>query len=145
MEEIIVLVILLAVGYFAGVYFEKQHYQSIRAREKATLHLPMINFGAKQPLPPASDAALFAGTVVISSDYFKTFLLALRNLVGGRVLAYESLLDRGRREALLRMKEEAIAWGATQILNVRFETSTIGNGQQGIISIEVIAYGTGIR
>ena len=72
--------------------------------------------------------------------------MALRNILGGRVVAYESLLDRGRREALLRVKEQAIAWGATEILNVRYETSTIGgNNQKGIAAIEVIAYGTAIR
>ena len=44
------------------------------------------------------------------------------------------------------MKEQAIAWGATEILNVRYETSTIGgNNQKGIAAIEVIAYGTAIR
>ena len=63
------------------------------------------------------------------------------------MVAYESLLDRGRREAILRMKEQAIAWGATQVINVRLETSSIGKqtGGKGLVSIEVIAYGTGIK
>jgi len=144
--SIFVVLVLLAVGFFSGVYVEKKHYENIKKRERETLHVPVVTFGAKQPLPEARDAQMFVGSVVISSDYFKTFVLALRNLVGGRVVVYESLLDRGRREAILRMKEEAIAWGATQVLNVRFETSTIGgNSNQGPVSIEVIAYGTGIR
>ncbi len=48
---------------------------------------------------------------------------------------------------MLRMKESAIAWGATQILNVRLETSNIGSqgGEQGLVAIEVIVYGTGIK
>lgn len=62
-------------------------------------------------------------------------------------MAYETLLDRGRREALLRMKEQAIEWGATQILNVRLETSSIwgAEGKQSVGNVEVIAYGTGIK
>jgi uncharacterized protein YbjQ (UPF0145 family) len=144
--SIFVVLVLLAVGFFSGVYVEKKHYESIKQRERQTLHVPVVTFGAKQALPEAREAQMFVGSVVISSDYFKTFVLALRNLVGGRVIVYESLLDRGRREAILRMKEEAIAWGATQVLNVRFETSTIGgNSNSGPVSIEVIAYGTGIR
>ncbi|NER32314.1 MAG: YbjQ family protein, partial [Symploca sp. SIO1C4] len=42
----------------------------------------------------------------------------------------------------LRMKEQAMAWGATQVVNVRMETTNIGTNSNGI---EVIAYGTGIR
>ncbi|NEQ96087.1 MAG: YbjQ family protein [Cyanothece sp. SIO2G6] len=145
MGDLIVVLILLAIGYGFGSYAERQHYKSIREREKATLHVPIMTFGAKQSLPPAKETALFVGSVVVASDYFKTFALALRNLVGGRVLSYESLLDRGRREALLRMKEEAIAWGATELANVRINTSSLSQGGQGMISIEVIAYGTGIR
>ena len=149
MEDLIPIItalILLAVGFFSGVYVEKKHYESIKERERQTLHVPVVTFGAKQALPEAGEAQMFVGSVVISSDYFKTFVLALRNLVGGRVVVYESLLDRGRREAILRMKEEAIAWGATQVLNLRLETSTIGgNSNKGTVSIEVIAYGTGVR
>ena len=84
---------------------------------------------------------------MVSADYFKMFASSLRNLVGGRVVVYESVLDRGRREAILRMKEQAIAWGATQVFNVRLETSTISqpNGGRGLTAIEIVAYGTGIR
>ncbi|MEA5470563.1 YbjQ family protein [Spirulina sp. 06S082] len=70
----------------------------------------------------------------------------MTELSGGRVTVYETLLDRARRESLLRLKEEAIAWGATQVLNVRYETATIGNSsKQGVASLEVIVYGTAIR
>ena len=147
MIDLIILIILVSVGYLAGSYFEQKHYISIRKREKQTLHVPVVTFGKKQMLPEASDAQLFMGSVVVSADYFKIFAFALRNLVGGRVVVYESLLDRGRREAMLRMKENAIAWGATQIFNVRYETSNIGNqaGRNGLVAIEVMAYGTGIK
>jgi uncharacterized protein YbjQ (UPF0145 family) len=150
MEFLIQLIIflgLLGVGYFVGIHYEKKHYVDIRLREKRTLHVPMMSFGAKTALPQANDAALFTGSVVISSDYFKTFTATLVNIIGGRIVVYESLLDRGRREALLRMKEDAIAWGATQVINVRFETSNISeaNSQNSMVAIEVMAYGTGVR
>ncbi|RKZ76417.1 MAG: YbjQ family protein [Gammaproteobacteria bacterium] len=146
--QILFFVVLLILGYFWGRYFEKRHYKSILRREKKTLNIPIVNFGAKQSLIDVQEAALFAGSVVISIDYFKMISAAFRNLVGGRVTVYESLLDRGRREALLRMKEDAIKWGANQILNVRLETATIGGSSgnnSGPGSIEVIAYGTGVK
>jgi uncharacterized protein YbjQ (UPF0145 family) len=144
--NLIVFLVLITAGYFAGQHFEKQHYISIKAREKQTLHIPMTTFGAKQALPHAHEAQMFVGNVVVANDYFKTFSAGLQNLVGGRMGAYESLIDRGRREALLRMKEEAIAWGASQVINVRFETSSIsGESNQKGFCVEVMAYGTGIR
>ncbi|MBE9076118.1 heavy metal-binding domain-containing protein [Romeria aff. gracilis LEGE 07310] len=145
--EFIIFIALLAIGFFAGSYAEQKHYLEIKQRERKSLHVPLMNFGAKQELPYAHEAQMFVGSVVIANDYFKTFAATLHNLVGGRVVVYESLLDRGRREAVLRMKEEAIAWGASQVVNVRFETSNIG-GQETTRTpamVEVIVYGTGIR
>jgi uncharacterized protein YbjQ (UPF0145 family) len=82
---------------------------------------------------------------VISVDYFKRFLAALRNLFGGRVTSYESLLDRARRESLLRMKEQAAALGAAMVFNVKYETASISKGRGNSIgSIEVLAYGTAL-
>ena len=144
--ELIIFLFLMTIGYFVGRSFEQRHYASIKDREKQTLHVPMMTFGAKQELPHAHEAELFVGSVVVANDYFKTFSAGLRNLVGGRMTVYESLIDRGRREAILRMKEDAIAWGASQVINVRFETANIsGQSAQQSSCVEVMAYGTGIK
>jgi uncharacterized protein YbjQ (UPF0145 family) len=69
----------------------------------------------------------------------------LRSLLGGRIGAYESLVDRARREAVLRMKRHAQDQGATQIFNVKLETSSISKGNRRQIgSVEIFAYGTGL-
>jgi uncharacterized protein YbjQ (UPF0145 family) len=85
--------------------------------------------------------------VVVSIDYFKRLLAILRNIFGGRVSAYESLVDRARREAILRMKESANKSGADIVVNMRLETATIGynaNQKRHVGSIEAIDYGTAI-
>ena len=89
---------------------------------------------------------LVSGSVVISIDYFKQFVAGLRNLFGGRVTAYESLLERARREAILRMKEQARDLGADSVWNVRLETAAISQGaqRQQVGSMEVMAYGTAL-
>lgn len=144
--DILVFLILLGVGYFIGNRRERKHYEDIKRREKSTLHVPIMSWGAKQDLPYAHEAEMFVGSVVVANDYFKTISAGLRNLVGGRVTVYETLIDRGRREALLRMKESAMEWGASQILNVRFETSSIsGQNQANAGAVEIMVYGTGIR
>jgi uncharacterized protein YbjQ (UPF0145 family) len=94
------------------------------------------------------DAALVTGIAVVSIDYFKYVAASLRNFFGGRVTSYESLLDRARREALLRMKDAARARGATVIVNARLEISSVSGfdtGARGARSAEVLAYGTALR
>ena len=69
----------------------------------------------------------------------------LRSILGGRITAYETLLDRARREAVLRMKEEASALNANIIYNIKLETASISKNAAGSIgSVEVFAYGTAI-
>ena len=94
-------------------------------------------------LPPVQECKLVTGSVVISVDYFKRILAGLRNIFGGQVSAYETLVDRARREAILRMKEKCPK--ATQLINLRIETSSISKGaKQQVGSVEVLAYGTAI-
>jgi uncharacterized protein YbjQ (UPF0145 family) len=145
MIDLIVFLVLLAAGYFFGQAAEKRHYKSIIEREKA-LHNVLCSSERHLPDMGNVEGKLVSGSVVVSIDYFKRFVAGLRNLVGGRVSAYESLLDRARREAILRMKAEAQAYGARSVWNIRVETSSIYKNTQGSIgSVEVLAYGTAIK
>ena len=79
---------------------------------------------------------------------FKRFLAGLRMIFGGRIRAYEPLLDRARREALLRMREDAIARGFDLVINVRIETSrlaTAARNGRGTAGVEVLAFGTALK
>jgi uncharacterized protein YbjQ (UPF0145 family) len=142
--DFIIFISLIALGYLFGSMAEKRHYKSILKREKLYLNLPTTT--SKKPigqLPPVEECKLVSGSVVISVDYFKRILAGLRNIFGGKVTAYETLLDRARREAILRMKEQCPK--ATQLINLRIETSSIAKGaKQQIGSVEVLAYGTAI-
>lgn len=138
----------LGLGYFVGTAIEKKHYREILAQEKMYFNLPVITSRKIEDAGRIQESELCYGSVVISLDYFKRFLAAMRNIVGGRVKSYESLLDRGRREAILRMKKKAAGFGADVILNLRFETSGIGQvtRKRGSIgSFEILAYGTAVK
>lgn len=137
--------ILLLAGFFVGSYTEKKHLDDLHDREYRTRQIKIVNIGAKTPIPEADRAKLFVGSVVISSDYFKTFVASWINVFGGRIDVFESLVHRGRREALLRMKEPAMKWGARQIVNVRLETAELGGQRSGKVAVEIIAYGTGVQ
>ena len=140
--------VLLIVTYFLGSAVERRHYKDLQRREALLRGLPAITFEESPADWSIEGAGLVTGNVVVSVDYFKRFLCGLRGLVGGRVKAYETLLDRGRREALLRLKESADAAGYGAVINVRLETSRLASGRRdgkGTAGVEVLAFGTGLR
>lgn len=145
MEELVILIILLLLGFGFGQYAEKRHFRSILQREENLRNVLLI---PERKLPDFSHPPitnLVSGSVVVSIDFFKQFVAGLRMLVGGRLGSYETLLERARREALLRMKEQAHALGANAIFNIKLETASISKGARNSIgSVEVLAYGTAL-
>ncbi|PKL75968.1 MAG: hypothetical protein CVV27_12680 [Candidatus Melainabacteria bacterium HGW-Melainabacteria-1] len=142
----IIFLVLLGVGYFAGSQAEKNHFASLQAREQEFLSLP----AGSLRLPPADreieSVWLVTGSAVIAVDYFKVFIANLRNFFGGRLSSYESLVDRARREATLRMKDAARSGGADLIVNLRIEIANLGaEGAPGLPTVESLAFGTAIR
>jgi uncharacterized protein YbjQ (UPF0145 family) len=139
---------LLALGYFAGSIAEQSHYKSIRVRELRLRRIPTTNLRRPPVHWRVEGITLVAGSAVISVDYFKRFLAQLRGFIGGRVRSYESLLDRARREAVLRMKEEAVKGGFDAVINVRLESTSIAaplRGDRGTAGVEVLAFGTALK
>ena len=145
MDQILIVIVLVTLGYFFGRRAESKHFKSLIEREKVMNSLPAM----ASRMPPQDgkyEQTLVSGNVVIANDYFKTFVAGLRNLFGGKIRTYETLLDRARREAVLRMKEQAKALGAELIFNVKYETSSIsGNDSRKLPIIEVHAYGTALK
>lgn len=141
--QIYVGVFFLVLGFVAGTIVEKLHYRSIRRRELGFVTLPAITCSHVPDESEVQRSQLALGSAVISVDRFKAFAAGLKKLFGGEIHAYSSLLDRARREALLRMKENFA--DADLFVNVRFETSTISNGGNSRIgSVEVLAFSTAI-
>lgn len=145
MVELGIFLVLLAAGYGFGRAEEKKHYASIVEREHQLRGLMLIQSRFPPPFEPAPHTILVGGNVVISVDFFKVFVAGLRSLIGGRLTSYESLIDRARREAVLRMKAEAQKLGATMVVNVKFEAVPLYKGQQNTIqSVEAFVYGTAL-
>ena len=105
--ELIVVLVLLIIGFFVGSYNEKRHYESIAQRERKFLQLPMVPMKTIPQNETIQSSKLVTGSVVVSIDHFKRLLAGFRSIFGGNVSSYETLIDRARREAILRMKEEA--------------------------------------
>ena len=120
--------LLLTLWWAIGRATERRHLRRLAEREAAVRGFPVTSLksaagaarGAGRP------PALVCGEAVVASDGFKTWVFGLRNLVGGESRSFTQLHDRARREAVLRMVEEAKAQGYDAICNVRFGTADIG-------------------
>ncbi len=141
--------ILIVSAYAIGSYVEIKHYRDIKKRELEYMRLPVVTSKDIEQIKNIEEAGMVYGSVVISLDYFKRFFAGLQNFFGGRILVYESLLERGRREAILRMKQQARTRGFDVILNMRFGTSLIAQitarKNNNIGCFEVLAYGTAVK
>ena len=144
MWDLAIFVTLVVIGYVVGRVLEKRHYRSIRAREQELRDIMVFASRFPPTLEPLRQD-LVAGSVVISTDYFKLVVAGLQSIVGGRLKTYETLLDRARREAILRMKAEARELGARMIVNVKFQTFSIPGRKRGsLVGVEMLAYGTAL-
>lgn len=145
MYDLIIFLVLIVLGYVFGRMAETKHFKSIIAREAR--YADLLTFSSRWPpedLGPLQ-SEFVGGNVVISVDYFKRIAAGLRSLIGGRVTTYETLIERARREAILRMKAQAYGKGARLIINVKLETASITKGRnQQVGCVEVYAYGTAL-
>ncbi len=135
-------------AYFIGAALERRHFADIRKREDALRGFPVLTFETVPADWQIGSVKLVTGSTVVSVDYFKRIIAGLRGLVGGRIKTYEPLLDRARREALLRMTEKAQAQGYDAIVNARLETSRLANSTsrgKGTAGVEMLAFGTAVK
>jgi uncharacterized protein YbjQ (UPF0145 family) len=80
------------------------------------------------------------GNVVRARFFGRDFIAGLRNLVGGEVPEYTSLLSESHEQALDRMAKHAEELGADAIITVRLTTSSVMEG-----AAEILAYGTAVK
>jgi uncharacterized protein YbjQ (UPF0145 family) len=80
------------------------------------------------------------GCTVRSKNIGSDMLAAVKNIVGGEIKGYTSLMTDAREEALHRMKVDAIGLGADAVINVNFSTATIDSA-----AAEITAFGTAVK
>ena len=137
--------VLILIGRVVGERIERAHFEDIAEREARFREQPALSTKPVVPPAPVRSAELASGSVVVSIDHFKRFISAFRIFFGVLVRSYSTLIERARREAVLRMKESRP--DADAYINTRIETSTIASatGNEGMGTIEVLAYGTAVH
>lgn len=136
---------LLALGLFVGRNTERKHFQNIEQRQREMSDM-LVTQLKSFPAATGGDppARLVVAEVVIATDYLKSFLAQLRNIFGGEVKSYRSLLVRARSEATLRIQEQARSQGFNAICNVRYQMADVGGNStmRKVAMVAIIASGT---
>lgn len=80
------------------------------------------------------------GLTTQSKNVFSNIGAGLKNIVGGEIKAYTSMLHESRDEAVTRLRQAAFEKGADAVVMMRFDSGSIGSDMQS-----VVAYGTAVK
>lgn len=80
------------------------------------------------------------GSTIRARNVGSDILAGLRNVVGGELTEYTSLMSDAREQAIQRMIADAEKLNADAIVGVRLTTSNVAQG-----AAEIVAYGTAVK
>lgn len=133
-------VALLLIGFIFGTVAQRNHLADLEQRE-AELGGVMLT---TLPHADGGRGELVTGSTVVAYDFFRRIAVTLRKLIGGRFQMHENMMMRARREAILRMAEDAQGRGAVAVHNIRLISSNLGDSGTAMGGCEVLAYGTAV-
>ena len=84
---------------------------------------------------------LVTGETIIGANFVKDFFAGIRDIVGGRSGAYESVLRDAKDTALKEMEEHARAIGANAIVGIDLDYEALGANSSMLM---VTASGTAV-
>ncbi len=83
---------------------------------------------------------LVRGNTIRARNVGKDIIAVIKNLVGGEIEEYTTMLAQAREQALDRMVEQATAVEADAVTDVRFTTSVVMGG-----AAEMLAFGNAVK
>ena len=79
---------------------------------------------------------IVTGEVILGANIFRDMFASIRDIFGGRSGAYEEVLERGRREAIVEMVERGRSLGGEALVGVDLDYQVLGkNGSMLMISV----------
>lgn len=134
----LVWLVLVAIGWYFGTRAERGHLKSLIIDEQKYQHIQVSSERFYEP-KGVNESILVVGSVVIAQDKFKQAVAAILSLFGKNLTVYETLLDRARREAVVRAKRQANDAGCHALYGLRFEMTEVQGG------VEILAYGVAVK
>ena len=121
-----------------GIISEFFHLASINRREHELAKIPVISVGKTANVLWAKNSDLVAEQIVLRASIIQIIFYKIRKILAfGEVSVFTELLDRAKREVILRMKESAK--NADFIANLRFTSCNLKRHQ-----VEIIGYATAV-
>ena len=136
---LVIVIVLLTLGFVIGRRREQSHWDELDEREARVADLIVVDTDTPPDGLEPDFGELVMGSAVIGTDYLKRWYSGWRMIFGGELKSFQTVLSRARREANLRMVEQAFDQGARGVINVRYETSQISGR---LAASEILAYGT---
>ena len=143
---LLVPLLLLAVAFLAGNVMNSRHEKSLLERQQNLSHIRTTDLDHLLDADPTGNpATLFTAEISLGVDHFRGALGSLKNIFGGEIRSYQQTLDRARREAILRLVEQADLAGFNAIANIRLEFADISGSAHMAkrpAMVTIMAYGT---
>lgn len=138
MIKSLIWLVLVTTGWYFGARAERGHLKSLMADEQKYQHI-QVSSERFYESKGINESILVVGSVVITQDKFKQVVAAMLSLFGKNLTVYETLLDRARREVVLRAKRQANDAGCHALYGLRFEMTEVQGG------VEILAYGVAVK
>jgi uncharacterized protein YbjQ (UPF0145 family) len=79
---------------------------------------------------------IVTGEAILGANIVKDFFAGIRDIVGGRSLAYEQELQKARDVAFRELEEQAQARGADAVVGIDLDYEVVGNsGSMLMVSV----------
>lgn len=101
-----------------GAWLERRHDRQLQQMEAATAGIRV--FTGRPPPDVKGEPQLVQAAIVMAPAPLGRFMLLIRRIIGGRVVTRQRDLQRTRRLALLRLREQARGLGAGVLAGVEF-------------------------
>ena len=92
--------------------------------------------------PAIAHLGIVTGEAIMGANIFRDLFAGIRDIVGGRSGAYESVLRDGREQALAELEAEAARRGADAVVGVSMFYEALGQNDSMLM---VAASGTAVK
>lgn len=116
-------VVFVIAGFTVGWLNETRHFGRLEAGERECASILATNTGSFPP--DATQASIVLSEVVIATDYSRSLFGRLRKIFGGELRGYRRMMILARREAILRLRQQAMARGFAGVANIRLQAADI--------------------